>query len=205
MWSHQSNKKWGARRETGEEGRGRERRKKKRKSALPRDQQTGQENWNLKSVQLLSCVWLFATLWTAARRPPCPSPTPRAYSNSCPLSQWCHPTISSSVIPFSCLQSFPASGSFPMSWLFASGGENIGASSSVLPVNIQGWFPLGLTCLISLLSKGLSSLLQHHSSKASIFQCSAFFMVQLTSVQDYWKNHNFDYLDVCWQSDVSAF
>ena len=88
-----------------------------------------------------------------------PSPTPRACSNSCPLSWWCHPTISSSVIPFSsCLRSFPASGSFPMSWLFSSGGQSIGASvsASVLPMNIQGWFPLGLTGLISLQSKELS-------------------------------------------------
>ena len=94
-------------------------------------------------------------------RPPCPSPTPRVYSNSCPLSWWCHPTISSSVIPFfSCLQSFPASGSFQMSQLFTSGSKNIGASglASVLPMNIQGWFPLGLTCLISLQSKGLSTV-----------------------------------------------
>ena len=90
---------------------------------------------------------------------PCPSLSPRICSNSCPLSGWCHPTISSSVIPFSsCLQSFPASGSFLMSWLFASGGQNIGvsASASVLPMNIQGWFPLWLTGWISLLSKGLS-------------------------------------------------
>ena len=116
-------------------------------------------------------------------RPPCPSPTPGAYSNSCPLSRWCHPTISSSVIPFSsCLQSFPAWGSFPMSQFFASGGQSIGASAlaSVLPMNIQDWFPLGLTGLTSLQSKGLKSLLQHHSSKASILQCSAFFMVQLS-------------------------
>ena len=90
-------------------------------------------------------------------RLPCPSPTPRAFSNSCPLSQWCHPTISSSVIPFSsCLQSFLASGSFPMSQFFASGGQSIGASASVFPMNIHDWFPLGLTGLISLLSKGLS-------------------------------------------------
>ena len=87
-------------------------------------------------------------------RLPCPSPTPRAYSNSCPLSWWCHPTIASSVAPFSShLQSFPASGSFPFSQLFTSGGQTIGASgsASVLPMNIQGWFPLGLTDLISLL------------------------------------------------------
>ena len=92
-------------------------------------------------------------------RPPCPSPTPRAYSNSCPLSQWCHPTISSSVIPFSShLQCFPASGSFQMSLLFASGGQNIGvsASASVLPVSIQDWFRLRWTGWISLQSKGLS-------------------------------------------------
>ena len=92
-------------------------------------------------------------------RLPCPSPSPGACSNSCPLSQWCHPTISSSVIPFfSCLQSFPASGSFPMSWLFVPTGQNIGvsASASVLPMNIQSWFPLGLTGLISLLSNRLS-------------------------------------------------
>ena len=91
-------------------------------------------------------------------RLPCPSPTPGANSNSCLLSWWCHPTISSSVIPFSCPQSFPASGSFQMSQLFASGGQSIGASASasVLPVNIQDWFPLGLTGLISLQSKGLS-------------------------------------------------
>ena len=92
-------------------------------------------------------------------RPPCPSPTPGVYSNSCPSSRWCYTTISSSVIPFSsCLQSFPASGSFPMSHLFAWGGQSIGASASasVLPMNIQDWFPLRLTGLISLESKGLS-------------------------------------------------
>ena len=113
-------------------------------------------------------------------RPPCPSPAPRACPNSWPSSQWCHPTISSSVIPFSsCLQSFPASGSFPMSQFYASGGQIIGASgsTSVLPMNIQGWFSSGLTSLISLQSK---SLLQHHSSKASILRCSAFFIVQLS-------------------------
>ena len=92
-------------------------------------------------------------------RLPCPSPTPGTYSNSCPLSQWCHPTISSSVIRFSSyLQSFPASGSFLMSQFFPSGGQSIGvsASASVLPMNIQDWFPLGWTYWISLQSKGLS-------------------------------------------------
>ena len=91
-------------------------------------------------------------------RPPCPSPTPRGYPNSCPLSQWCRPTISSSVVPFSCLQSFPTSGSFQMSQLFTSGGQSIrvSASTSVLPMNPQDWSPLGWTGWISLQSKGLS-------------------------------------------------
>jgi len=92
-------------------------------------------------------------------RPPCPTPTPGVYLNSCPLTRWCHPTISSSVIPFSShVQSFPVSGSFQMSQLFSSGGQNIGVSdsTSVLPMNIQDWFPLGWTGWISLHSKGLS-------------------------------------------------
>ena len=112
-------------------------------------------------------------------RLPCPSPSPRIFSNSC---QWCHLTISSSVALFSHLQSFSASGPFPVSQLFASGGQSIGASTSasVLPMNIQGWFPLGLTGLISLLFKELLSLIQHYTWKASILRCSAFFMVQLS-------------------------
>ena len=114
-------------------------------------------------------------------RPPCPLPTPRACSNSGLLSRWCHPIISSSVVPFSsCPQSFPASGSIQMSQLFVSGGQSIGvsASTSVLPINTQDWSPLGWTGWISLQSKGLfKSLLQHHSSKASILWHSAFFMV----------------------------
>ena len=115
-------------------------------------------------------------------RLPCPSLSPGACSDSCPLNRWCHPTISSSVIPFSsCPQSFPASGSFPMSQLFISGGQSIGASASELPLSIQGWLPLELTGLISLPPKGLSkSLLQHHNSKASILRHSAFFMVQFS-------------------------
>ena len=150
------------------------------------------------------------TPWTAAHRLPFPSPTPRVCSNSCPLSWWCHPTTSSSIIPFSsCLQFFSASGSFPMSQLFASGGQIIGASASAsfLPMNIQDWFPLGLTSLSFLQSKGLSrSFLQPHSLKASIFWCSAFFYCPtLTSTHDYWKNHSFDYMDLCRQSNVSAF
>ena len=111
-------------------------------------------------------------------RLPCPSPTPGVYSNSCPLSRWYHPTISSSIIPFSsCLQSFPASGCFPVSQFFTSGGQSIGisASASVLPVNIQDWFPLGLACLISLHSKGLSWVFS-----TTIVQKYQFFDAQLS-------------------------
>ena len=134
----------------------------------------------MSSVQSLSRVQLLATHGLQHARPPCPLPTPGAYSNSCPLSQWCHPTISSSVIPFSCPQSFPASRSFQMSQLFLSGGQRTGvsASASVLPMNIQDGFPLGWTGWISTVQGTLKSLLQHHSSKASILWCSAFFIVQ---------------------------
>ena len=113
----------------------------------------------ISSVQSLSHVWLFATPWTAARQTSFQSSTPRVCSNSCPSSWWCHPTILSSVVPFSShLQSFPASRSSLMNQFFASGGQSIGvsASASVLPMNIWYWFPLGLTGLISLQSKGLS-------------------------------------------------
>ena len=89
-------------------------------------------------------------------RLPCPYLSLAVYSNWCPLSLWCHPTVSSSVAPFSCLQPFPSSESFPMSQLFTTDGQNIGASATALPVNVQGWFPLELTSLVSLLSKGLS-------------------------------------------------
>ena len=115
----------------------------------------------LGMLLLFSCWVVSDSFWPYGlqhARLPCPSLSSRVCSNSCPLSQWCHPTISSSVIPFSCLQSFPASGSFPVSQLFTSGGQRIGASASasVLPVNIQDWFSLRLTRLISLLSKGPS-------------------------------------------------
>ena len=110
-------------------------------------------------VQLLTCVPLFATPWTAALQASCPSLSSWVRSNSCPLSQWCHSTISSSIVPFSsCLQSFPSSGSFPMSQFFVSGGQSIGvsASASVFPMNIQDWLLLGWTGWMSLQSKGLS-------------------------------------------------
>ena len=109
---------------------------------------------------------------------PCPSPIPRAYSNSCPSSRWCHPTISFYVVPFSpCLQSLPASGSFPRHQFFTSGGQNIGVSplASVLPMNIQDWFPLGWTGWISLLSKGLSRVFSN-----TTVQKHQFFSAQLS-------------------------
>ena len=112
-----------------------------------------------QSVQSLSHVWLFVTPWTAACQASLSSPTPGVYPNSRPLSWWCHTTISSSIVPFSShLHSFPASGSFPMSQFFTSGGQSIGvsASASVLPMNTQDWSPLGWTGWISLQSKGLS-------------------------------------------------
>ena len=111
-------------------------------------------------------------------RPPCPSPTPRVYPNSCPLSRWCHPTISSSVIPFSsCPQSVPASRSFPISQLFTSGDQSIGvsASTSVLPMNTQDWSPLGWTGWISLKSKGLSRVFSN-----TTVQKHQFFSTQLS-------------------------
>ena len=110
-------------------------------------------------------------------RPPCPSATPGVYSNSCPLCQWCHPTISSSVVPFfSCLHSFPALGSFPMSQLFPSGGQTIGvsASTSVLPMNIQDWFPLGWIGWISLQSKRLSRVFSSTTVQKHQFFCTQF-------------------------------
>ena len=128
----------------------------------------GQESWGLWVVQQQP--------FNAS--PPCPSPTPRVYSDSCPLSQWCHPTILSSVIPFSShLQSFPASGSFQMSQFFASGGHSIGvsASASVLPMNIQDWFPLGWTGWISLQSKRLSRVFSN-----TTVQKHQFFSTQLS-------------------------
>ena len=140
---------------------------------------------------------------------PVTSLSPRVCSYSCPLSRWCHPTISPSVIPFSsALNLFPASGSFPVSQLFTSSGQSIGASASasVLPMNIQGWFPLGLTGLISLQSKGLSRVFsstmvwkhQFCGTKPSLWSNSH-------TLHDYCKNHSFDYMDFCWQNDVFPF
>ena len=138
-------------------------------------------------------------------RPPCPSPTPGVHSNSCPSSWWCHP---SSVVPFSsCPQSLPASGSFPMSQLFASGGQSIGVLASALPMDILDWFPLGWTGLISLQSKGLSRVFsnttvqkhQFFGTQPSLWSNSH--MHYITSG----KNHSFDHTELCRQSNVSAF
>ena len=154
----------------------------------------------------MSCSLWFHELQHA--RLPCPSLSPGVCSNSYPLSQQCHLTILSSVVPFSsCPQTLPASESFPMTWRFESGVQSIGASAlaSVLPENIQGWFPLGLTGVISLLSKGLSRVFSSTSLKASILRTSLLYSPTFTSIPDYWKNHSFDYTDLCRQSNVSAF
>ena len=137
--------------------------------------------------------------------PPCPSLAPGVYLDSCPLSQWCHPTISFSVSTFSsCSQSFPASDSFPMSWFFASGGQSTGVSTSasVLSMNIQDWFPLGLTGLISLLSKRLSR----------VFSSTTIWKHQFFGAQpSLWSNSHIHtwllkkHTDLCWQSNVPAF
>ena len=147
-------------------------------------------------VQLLSHVWLLAIPWTAACQSSMSFIISQSFLKLTPLSQWCHPIISFSVILFSsCLQSFPASGSFQMSQLFAWGGQSIAVSTSasVLPMNIQDWFPLGWTGWISLQSKGLSRVfssttVQNHNSSALSFLYSP----TLPSIHDYWKNHSLD-------------
>ena len=165
----------------------------------------------LHSVQF-SCPVVSDSLWLHGLQParfPCPLPTPVACSNSCPSLQWCHPTILSSVVPFSShLQSFPASGSFPMSQFFASGSQSIGvsASASVLPMNIQDWFPLGLIGWSPWSQGTLKSLLQYHSSKTSMLQYSDFFIVQLSHPYvTTGKTVALTKTEICWQSNVSAF
>ena len=145
-----------------------------------------------------SCSIVPNSLWPHVlqhTRFPCPSPTPRAYSNSCPSSWWYHPTISSSVIPFvPCLQSFLASGSFPVHQFFASGGQSVGASASasVLPMNIQDWFPLGLTgSLCSPRDSQESSPTPQFKSINSL-ALSSLYSPTLTSIHDHWKNHSLD-------------
>ena len=131
-------------------------------------------------------------------RPPCPSPTPGVHPNSCPSSQECNPVMSSSIIPFSfssCPQSLPASESFPMSQLFAWGGQSTGVSTSasVLPKNIQGWSPLEWIGWISLKSKGLSRVFSNTTvKKHQFFSAQLLHSPTLTSIHDYWKNHSLD-------------
>ena len=148
---------------------------------------SGKVRWVV--FQSLSHVWLLQH-----SRLPCPSLSPRVYSSSCPLSRWCHQTISSSVVSFSsCPQSFPASESFPVSQFFESGGQSTGASAtaSVLPWNIQGWFPLGLAGWISLHSKGFSRVFSNTTVQKHQF-CSTqlCYSPTLTSIHDHWKNHS---------------
>ena len=135
-------------------------------------------------------------------RLPCPSLSPRVCSNLCPLSQWCHPTSSSSVTPFSsCPPSFPASASFIVSLLFASGGQSIGpsASASVLPINIQGWFPLGLTGLISLLSKGLSRVVSNTTAQKHQFFRAQPSLWSISHIHTWLlEKPQLDYIDFCW-------
>ena len=155
-------------------------------------------NNNKRNLQIIqfSCLVVSDSLQPYGlqhTRPPCPSSTPGVYSNSC---WWCHSTISSSVVPFSsCLQSFPASGSFPISQIFASGGQSIGvsASTSVLPMIIQAWLPLGWTGLISLQSKGLSRVSPTPQIKRINSSALSFlYTPTLTSIHDHWKNHSLD-------------
>ena len=164
---------------------------------------------NLKSLcNCCSVTQLYTTLCNPMAWFPCPSLSPGVCSNSCPLSRWCYPTISSSVAPFfSYSQSFPASGSFPMSHLFTSDDHNTGASvlASVLPVNIQDWFPLGWTGCISLQFRELSGVFNTAVQKRQFF--SAQLSLWSNSHIHTWllENHSFDYTDLFWQSDVSAF
>ena len=176
-----------------------------KKSELPQILCTSMSSnvyYQINSVQL-SCSVVSDSLLPHGlqhTRPPCASPTPVVYPNPCPLSWWCHPTISSSVVPFSsCLQSFPASWSFQMSQLFASGGQSIdvSASASVLPMNTQDWFHLGWSGWISLQSKGLSRDSQESSptpqfKSINSLVLSFLYTPPLTSIHDHWKNHSLD-------------
>ena len=164
---------------------------------------------SFSSVSQFSGSGVSSTLWPHKLQHtglPCSSPTPGDCSNSCQKCQWFYPAFSSSIARFSsCLQTFPTSGSFPMSQFFASRGQGIGASASasVLPVNIQDWFPSGWKWL-DLLAVLLSSLFQHHSLKASILRCSAFFAVQLSHLY-MTAGKTIALMDFYWQSNVSAF
>ena len=174
-------------------------------------------NFYLRSLYLTASLsyWCFSAAKSCSTlcnpmdcRLSCPLSSPRSCSNSCPLSQWYHPTISSSVISFfSCLQSFPASGSFPVILLFTSGGQSTGASASasVLPMNVEGWFPLQLTGFISLWSKGCSRVFSSTTVLKHLFgiQPPLWFSYHIST----WllEKPCFDYMDLCQQNNVSAF
>ena len=141
-------------------------------------------------------------------RPPCPSPSPRVCPSSCSLHQWCRPAISSSDTLFFCPQSFPASGTFPGSRLFTSDDQITGASASasVLPMSIQGWFPLRWTVLIFLQSKGLSRVFSSTTvQRHQLLALCLLYSPALTTIHDHWEDHSLVYMDLCQQSDVSAF
>ena len=164
-------------------------------NSCPLHSAEGPPGLHFSSLQLLRHVQLFSPQALQQARPPCPSPTPGVYSNSCPLSWWCHPTISSSVIPFSShLQFFPTSGSLPMSQFFPSGGQSVGvsASASVLPMNIQDWFLLGRTDWISLQSKDSRESSTPQFKRINSSALSFLYSPTLTSIQDHWKNHSLD-------------
>ena len=156
-----------------------------------------------------SCLTLCDPMNRQHARPPCPSPTPGVYSNSCPSSRWCHPTISSSAVPFSShLQAFPALGSSQMSQFFASGGQRIGISASVpvFPMNTQDWSPLGWTGWSPCSPRDSQESSPTPQFKNINFSALSFLhSPTLTSIHDHWKNHSLDQTDLCWQSYVSAF
>ena len=157
---------------------------------------TQSQHFSLFSSIQFSQSGMSDSLWPHGlqhNRLPCPSPTPRVGSNSCPSCRWWHPTISSSIVPFSCIQSFPASGSFPVRWFFTSGGQSIGVSAPalVLPRNIQDLFPVGWTGLSYLLTKGLSRVFSNTTVQIiSSLLLSFLYSPTLTSIHDHWKNQD---------------
>ena len=184
--------------------------------ARTKDNETGiqdveSERVNIIELLLFGCPVMSDSLLPHGlqhARPLCPSPSPIVCPSSCPLHRWCHPAISSSDTLFFCPHSFPASGTFPMSQVFASDDQNTGvsASVSVLPMSIQGWFPLRLVWFdLFAVQRTLRSLLQHHRVKASILWRSAFFTVQLSQPYvKHWEDqcYSFDYTDLCWQRSL---
>ena len=165
---------------------------------------------SVKWIVKLNCVQLFMTLWTIARKTSCPSSTPRACSNSCSSSQWCHPTISSSVIPFSfCLQSFTASGSFLVCQFFAIRLPKYWSFTfSISPSNEysgQISFRMDWLDLLAVLRDSQESSPTPQFKSINSLALSHLYSSTLTAIHDYWKNHSFDKMDLCWQSNVSAF